>query len=117
MSEKREFPMLVKTEKYNRSATKRPNIIIKVYEEEPEVPMPQTEEEWHEHFMSHDGSHIQGKYSYAVYREGEEDPFYSDGHDIWDVEGALGLAYQDFSDEWECDELVEYIPPLEGERP
>ena len=110
--------MTVKTEVHDRSKFKRPNIIIKVYKEEPDMPMPVTDEEWEKHFESYDGSHIQGKYSYEVYREGEEDPFFSDSHDIWDIEGALNLAYQDFSDEWECDEpIIESVLTKEGDTP
>ena len=94
--------MIVKTEMHDRSKFKRPNIVIKVYAEEPDMPMPITEKDWENH--NDIEGHIQGKYSYEVYREGEQDPFFSDNHDIWDIEGALNLAHQDFSDEWECDE-------------
>jgi len=93
---------LVKTEVVDRSAYDRPNIIIKVYEHIPDIPMPTSDKEWEDHFNNHDGSFIQGKYSYEVYRQGEQDCFFSDSHDIWDIEGALNLAYQDFNDKWEC---------------
>jgi hypothetical protein len=96
-----ESKMIVKTEVHDRSKFKRPNIIIKVYQEEPDMPMPVTDEDWEEHYKL--DCHIQGKYSYEVYREGDEHPFFSDTHDIWDIENALNLAHQDFSDEWECD--------------
>ena len=94
---------LVKTEVVDRSAYDKPNIIIKVYEHTPDIPMPTTDKEWEDHFDNYaNGDFVQGKYSYEVYRQGELEPFFSDSHDIWDIENALNLAYQDFGDKWEC---------------
>ena len=75
--------------------------IIKVYSENPDYPRPKNDEEEEKLEIKTGGHQFYGTHSYAVFHSSDtEIPFYVDEHNIWDVEQALNLAYQDFG-EWE----------------
>ena len=74
------------------------NFIIQVYAHDPDMPKPKTKKQIEEHEKLQDeGNHIQGTHSYEVYKYGKhrKEPFFTDSNDIWSIEQALTLAYQD----------------------
>ena len=72
------------------------NFIIEVYTHDPDMAKPKTKKQIEEHEKLQDeGDHIQGTHSYEVSKQGDKEPFFTDSHDIWSVDQALTLAYQD----------------------
>lgn len=69
------------------------NFYIKVYTHKPDFKKPKTDKE-HER-LKEENDFIQGTYSYEIYKGKEKEPFFTDDHDIWSVDQAINLAWQD----------------------
>ena len=66
---------------------------ILVETHEPDFDKPENDE-LHEKLQA-EYDFIQGTHSYEIYKGKEEEPFFTDNHDIWSVDQALTLAWQD----------------------
>jgi hypothetical protein len=66
---------------------------IKVYEHTPDFEKPVSDEE-HQR-LQEKNDFIQGTYSYEIYKGKDEEPFFTDNHDVWSIDQAINLAYQD----------------------
>lgn len=66
---------------------------IKVYKHIPDFEKPSSDEEHQK--LQEENDFIQGTHSYEIYKGEEDIPFFSDGHDIWSVDQAINLAWQD----------------------
>jgi len=66
---------------------------IKVYTHEPDFKKPKTDQEHTK--LQEENDFIQGTHSYEIYKGKEEEPFFTDNHDIWSVDQAINLAWQD----------------------